>query len=307
MSKIVANKVLFIKLGEKGVWEDECITQGILKLGFREADFTKCITGDWAGVGQDYIAVGKDKSTASRWTGEIRYFFEEPKETLWITFHKMKLWWAFADTAITLMPDGTKTRKVIGSWSDKDVNGKLLTFDNLSGKLTKTQGYRGTICEVGAADYLLHKLNAEYPPYIIQANNSYNSLKASIEELIKELGYKDFEILVDMIFRAAGWQRMGVVGKTEKDLDLDLVSPVTHERAFVQIKSQSDFAGFQDYLGKYKGMEQFHKFFFVVHTTTDKKLLNAPSTPDINIWNVAHISKMVVDAGLSEWVIKKAF
>jgi hypothetical protein len=56
---------------------------------------------------------------------------------------------------------------------------------------------------------------------------------------MKLLGPRDFETLVDLVFSTSGWRRQGVVGKTQKTLDLDLILPSTGERAFVQVKIQN--------------------------------------------------------------------
>jgi hypothetical protein len=79
----------------------------------------------------------------------------------WITFYANKLWWCFSNPIITLLPDKTKTRPVIGKWSDKDINGNVLLASNLSGKLLMTQGFRGTICSVPERKYAIGKINCE--------------------------------------------------------------------------------------------------------------------------------------------------
>ena len=58
----------------------------------------------------------------------------------------------------------------------------------------------------------------------------------------------DFEIFVDLLFRSDGWSRIGTLGKTTKDIDIELISPITNERAIVQVKSQSNLGVYKDYL-----------------------------------------------------------
>jgi hypothetical protein len=310
MKPITSKKVLFIKLGEGGEWEESCIKNGELKIGFRDADFQTCQKGDWKKIAQHYQTHNtrpRDKKTASRFMGELRYFFEEPVDTLWITYYNKKVWWAFARSGVTLLDDNRKIRKVIDKWHDCDVNGNHLTFDNLSGQLLRTQGYQGTICKVSAAKYLINKINGVEPEDVINAKQDYQSLKTSIEKLIKKLSWQDFELFVDLIFRNAGWQRLSVVGKTEKTLDLDLQSPVTLERALVQVKSQSTLVEFQKYLYTYKHLGHFHKFFFVVHTSKDKGILVFKNTPEIIVWRVNELAELTIDSGLAKWLIKKSF
>jgi len=308
MKPITTKNVLFIKLGKGGEFEKECINNGELKIGFKAADYQTCLNGDWEKITQHFIKSGKhDKKTASKFTGEVRYFFEEPEDTLWITFYNKKVWWAFARPEVTLLPDNRKIRKIIGKWHDCDVNGSHLTSDNLSGQLLKTQGYQGTICKVSAAKYLIDKINGIEPEDVVKAKQDYLSLKTSIENLIIKLSWQDFELFVDLIFRNAGWQRLSVLGKTEKSIDLDLQSPVTMERAFVQVKSQSDLREFQKYLDDFKHIGHFHKFFFVVHTSKNKELMSYKNTSEIIVWRVNELAELTIDSGLTKWLIKKSF
>jgi len=56
-------------------------------------------------------------------------------------------------------------------------------------------------------------------------------LKTAIRPLLQSLWWKDFELLADLIFTQSGWQRTSVLGKTEKSIDLELLSPVTGSTA----------------------------------------------------------------------------
>lgn len=75
------------------------------------------------------------------------------------------------------MPDGTKTRPVCGQWSDKDIKGETLLNSNLSGKLLKTQGFRGTICSVPEEKYAITKINGEQLNETVEVEKAMNDLK----------------------------------------------------------------------------------------------------------------------------------
>ena len=130
-------------------------------------------------------------------------------------------------------------------------------------------------------------------------------LEKNISQLIKLLQWKDFEILVDLIFRQAGWQRVSTIGKTEKTLDLDLLSPVTNEKSIVQIKSTSNLREFKEYSNAFKNMHGYSKLFFVVHTP-DEQLKNVTSTDTIKLLLLEHITRLAINAGLIEWIINKS-
>lgn len=306
MKRIQANKVLFIKLGQGGKFERECIESNqTLRLGYREVDHKLCITGQWDKV-HDYFITEENSKTfvATSHSNQIKQFYEEDEKTLWITFYANKLWWCFSKPEITLLADKTKTRPVIGKWSDKDINGNTLLAGNISGKLLKTQGFRGTICSVPEEKYALAKINCEQMKEVVEVEQAMFNLKNKLTFLIQNLQWKDFETLVDLIFRQAGWQRVGDTGKTQKTLDLELFAPVTGERAIVQIKAQSDLQQFLSYQEQFATMDDYDKFFYVVHTAKNN-LTTYENETETKLYLVDKVAELTISAGLVEWVIKK--
>jgi hypothetical protein len=306
MTAISPQKILYIKLGEGGIFEKDCIEKDqTLRLSYGGVDHSLCTNGKWDEVRNYFITVEKvTPGVATSHTNQVKQFYEEGDQTLWLTFYSNKLWWCFSHSKISLLPDKTKTRPVIGTWSDRDINGKLLTADNISGKLLKTQGYRGTICVVSEKKYALAKINGEQLPEVAEVETALNALKVRLSILIQHLQWKDFETLVDLIFRQAGWQRVGATGKTQKTLDLDLLAPVTGEKAIVQIKSDSNVREFQFYQEEFAKMTDYDKFFYVVHSP-EMDLLKFDNTSDTLLYFVDKIAEMTISSGLVEWVIKK--
>lgn len=306
MNPIIAKSAYFIKLGEKGEWEEQCILyENTIKLGFNNPLHSVCLIGQWNEVYDYWISQGKTKGKATEMTNQIKVFYEGDEETLWITFFRRRMYWCFAEKEVTQLADGRRIRKVKGKWEYHDIQGIPLTIENLSGRLTKVQGFQGTICSVGAFEYLLRRINHQKLNEVEKAEETLSTLLKDIEPLIQNLTWKDFELLVDLIFTHAGWQRISTLGKTEKSIDLDLISPVTGNRAFVQIKSKSNMAVFEDYIEQYKSMKEFNEMYFVVHTT-DKSFNRWQDTPDIKLWDVKKLSKLVVNSGLINWLIKKS-
>ena len=305
MNKVRAKSAYFIKLGRKGKWEESCIENNTIRLGFQNPLHSVCLNGEWDKVYDHWISQGKTKGRATQIKNQIKAFYESDKETLWITFFKRRMYWCFAEKEVTQLADETRIRKVKGKWEYVDVQGSPLTLENLSGKLTKVQGFQGTICSIHEFDYLIRKLNHQKLPEVEKAEQTLATLLQDIEPLIKNLAWKDFELLVDLIFTHAGWQRINTLGKTEKSLDLDLMSPVTGNRAFVQVKSKANMSVFEKYRKEYQGMKDlFDEMYFVVHTT-DEFFIGWQDTPDIKLWDVAKLSRLVVNSGLIDWLIKK--
>ncbi|MCX6159087.1 MAG: hypothetical protein NTY74_13995 [Ignavibacteriae bacterium] len=306
MKKIKPSKVLFIKLGEGGKYERGCIEKDqTLRIGYNTVNHQYCIKRNWEAV-HNYFTTREDSKNfvATSHTNQIKQFYVEDKNTLWITFYANKLWWCFSKPSIKLLSDKTKTRPVIGKWSDKDIHGNVLLAGNISGKLLKTQGFRGTICRVPEEKYALAKINCEQLKEVVEVEKAMHNLQMKLTYLIQHLQWKDFETLVDLIFRQAGWQRAGDKGKTQKSIDLELFAPVTGERAIVQIKSQSNAKEFESYQEKFAQMTNYDKFFYVVHS--DKGTLkNYENETETILYTVEKVAELTISAGLVDWVIKK--
>jgi hypothetical protein len=72
--------VRYIKLGEGGRWEAECIDKGIVRFGFSTARgdrFAMSREGRWADLTASFIAEGRGLGTATRFTNETRRFFTD--------------------------------------------------------------------------------------------------------------------------------------------------------------------------------------------------------------------------------------
>jgi hypothetical protein len=107
-----------------------------------------------------------------------------------------------------------------------------------------------------------------------------------------------------MIFTQAGWQRLGSLGKTQKSIDLDLLSPVTGKRAFVQVKSEADLETFLRYKSEFENMNQYDEMYFVVHSPS-KQLASYSEPTDVVLLTADRLAKLVISAGLTNWLIRK--
>lgn len=307
MQKVVAEKALFIKLGDKGRWEKDCIENGYLQLGYHELDHDACLVGD-ADKAKRAFPEGYNQGAVTRHIDQVFKFYHEPESTLWITFYSDRLWWCFSKEVIEKQSDGSKVRPVVTKWSDTDINGIPLHKGRLSGKLLSVQGFQGTICTVKEKDYLLHKINGTNEPHVQAAENAVSNLEKALFPIIRNLHPKDLETLTDLIFRQAGWQRTGVAGEVEKDIDLDLISPITQERIAVQVKSRANVGTYEAYKEKFSDMSGFSKFYFVTHSPnkTLDTLIETTTDEDFIFWGVEELSRQSVRNGLVGWLIDRA-
>lgn len=303
--KIGRCPVRYIKLGSGGRWE-AALDEGTLEWGDDLNPFDLAAKGDWIGARDYYLARGVRPGTATSYIRELKEFHTLGPDTLWITFARDRLWWAFADPRVIYRDaptaaQGRLMRRTIGPWRSTDMNGHPLIQSQLSSALTKVTAYRQTMCRVEAEDYLFRALNAEADAAMAAVQESLISLQGGLVPLIQKLHWSDFELLVDLIFSRAGWQRISRLGGTMKDHDLILEQPLTRERISVQVKSRAD----QKMLDRYAGIfadNDCSQLFFITHN--DKALI--AKQPDITLWTVRQVAEQTVAAGLTQWLLERA-
>lgn len=302
---VTADRVRYIKLGAGGSWEQECLHNGIIRYGFNSGvghRYRLCLDGRWDALCADFLAEGLATGTATRFTNETRIFFEDKGTTLWITFAGERFLWGFTEPTVPVphAESDSVTRPMRDGWHDTDIAGSPLLKANLAGGLTKLAGYRATSCNVDVEDYVLRRINCRTIPEVERGIAALSEMTSATLAMIRLLDPKDFEILVDLVFSTSGWRRQGLIGKTQKTLDLDLVLPSTGERAFVQVKSRTNVAALADYISRLDAADDYDRMFYVYHTgdvSTDD--------PRVTLIGPDRIAEMVVEAGLSGWVVRK--
>lgn len=112
-------------------------------------------------------------------------------------------------------------------------------MSSLPGTLTKTAGFPGASCDLGRPNDVLRRINGEAIPEVATAEGLLGQLQEAVIALLHLMDWKDFELLIDLIFSTSGWRRQGDVGGDQATADIELELPSTGERALVQIKSAS--------------------------------------------------------------------
>ncbi len=299
--------IRYIKLGPHGCWFDRCRCEGLIELGHHSVPHQLALERDWAAIERLLVEdQGRSPSKAKDFMREVRDFYTLGKDCLWITIAEGRLWWAMAEPAVFPVAGedrGARARRVIGAWRDTDLASCRLDISSLSTRLTKTASYRQTICSVAAEDYLLRRLNGETQPAVLVATQARTQLIAAARALIELLDWRDFEILVDLIFASSGWRRVSEVGGVQADTDMILEQAATSERAFVQIKSSASPAVLKDYIGRFRADARFDRLFFVCHSPSG--IFEGGHEPGIHLWLGDRLAEQAVRAGLLDWLITK--
>ena len=306
-AKVGPCPVRYIKLGSGGRWEATALREGTLEWGSEADPGELAQAADWEGAKQLYLQHGVALGTATAYTRELRDFFTLGADTLWITFARDQLWWAFAEPEVEHRGVATADyasffRRTIGPWRSTNILGEPLIQHRLSSALTKVAGYRQTMCKVEAENYLFRLLNAELDEANSQAQSALDGLHAKLEPVIRQLHWQDFELLIDLIFSRSGWRRISRLGGTLKDHDLLLEQPITAERISVQVKSTASQRVLDRYAKSFNDNEVADRLFFISH---DEQALASPD-PRIITWSVSDVSRQTVAAGLTDWLMERA-
>lgn len=315
MDKIQFDKAYYIKLGEKGAWEEDSINSGKIRIGWGDTKLEDIQKGNWDKIKkeiQDDFRDRNKKTGATQDFNALKNIYDADSDTVFVTFHNSEFWWCRVKDEAgkeRIKEDNTsKYREVDGKWSDQDLGGKVLLSNQIPGNLSKLQRFPATCCKVGEIDHLRRLINADHSP-------EYNSISEAKKELIlrvragiKLLHWKDFEILVDLVFSQAGWRRTSVLGETMKFFDLVLEEPITNDRYGVQIKSTTTSKEFKyyakEFIDNFGG--HFRTFYFVVHSTDDEKLSeDSKEYKNVELIFADELSKMIVDGGLVDWLMEK--
>jgi len=303
VQEVQIRRAYYIKLGRGGMWEADSLARNIMRIGWAKNSVADINSHNWEIIETQLRAEQKNHGAVTRDLNALREIKASTQEDVWITFHASRLWWCRLAAGQVEQDDVSKFRRVMGAWSDQDISGRVLHIADIPRTLSQLQGFRGTVCAVRAADSLHCLLSAQRSfPYHAVAD-ARDLLISKTQAALGQLHWKDFELLVDLLFRKAGWRRLSVLGETMKYADLELEEPVTGERYQVQIKSSADAAEFHAYRDQFSG-QGFRKLFFVVHNPT-KTLSEANSTASVELVLPSRLATMVVDSGLVSWILAK--
>jgi hypothetical protein len=300
--------VRYIKLGENGNWATDALEHGIIPFGYRLVDHGVCVAGNWDEVGRQLAEMGRTAGGVSHGLRELKEFYGLPENTLWVTMADGHFWWAFAKGPVIEVAQGdsdgpARYRLTRAGWSKTSLTGDPLTVRSLSSALTRTASFRMTICTVKHEDYLLRRIRGEADPLHAQATALKIEMRDIGLRMIRQLDWRDFETLVDLIFARGGWQRSSVLGRGQADVDLILTQPTIGETAWVQVKSRTSQAELDDYLDRFRRDGSCDRFFFVCHTAAGA--LSLPTEPGLHLWTGDRLSDAAIDAGLFSWLIDR--
>ena len=305
MESIEFDHAYYIKLGEKGKWERSSIEEGKMRIGWTNVALEDLHRGNWDDIERAIRQKVKNPGSATHDFNSLRTIHASNHGDVWITFSDSKLWWCRLEDGPILEDDLSKYRLTADGWHDRSLQGKVLLVNTLPGAVAQLQAYQATSCTVGPLDTLRRLINDGHTPEYAAVVEAREGLVCRIEALVRHLHWKDFEVLVDLIFSGAGWRRRSVVGKTMKFADIEFEDRINNESYQVQVKSRSTLAEFHEYADQFNRGE-FRRLFYVVHSPDDALVAyEVPTDSGVVLVPPRRLAAMVVDAGLVGWVLEK--
>lgn len=296
----------YVKLGRGGIWEVDSVDTSKLRLGWPRQSVEDINARRWDLIEQQLREElhGRPPGVATTDLNGLRIIVESRPDDIWVTFYGAKLWWTRLASAPVEEDEVSKFRRTGQPWSDRDLDGRLLVVNDLPGKIAQLQGFRGTVCRVRYVDLLRRTLNGTRSQLATAINAERAGLSRHLAEAIRELHWKDFETLVDLVFRAAGWVRVSVLGQHAKAYDLELREPITGYRYVVQVKSRADLADLLTTTANFSA-DDYRRVFFVVHSLAND-LVSAVDLPGhVEVVSPERLGDLAMDAGLARWIEDK--
>lgn len=297
----------YIKLGTGGEWAKSSIENNLMRLGWAGQTLDEINTKNWEKIEADLkrerarLHNKPDRGAVTRDLRMLQMIGNSSPADVWITFYRSHLWWCRVEGTPVEADTVSKFRRVTG-WSNQDIHGKSLPVSDIPGFISQLQGFRGTVCTVRDRDALVRLINDQPSDAYRETSGTKALLSGQVAGAIKTLHPKDFEILVDLVFRNAGWRRISEVGGLMEGGDLLLEEPITGHRYEVQVKSRSSVAEYGRYVDEFAG-RGCKKLFYVVHT--DEGLAEARNTDTVELVLADRLGHMVVNAGLVDWVLNR--
>lgn len=306
MDEIKFDNAYYIKLGRGGEWERSSLEGKKIRIGWKEQSLDDINNGRWDIIKKQIEEQIQDRGAATRDFQALKNIVESTENDIWITFYMSKLWWCKPGEKTIYEDHISKYRKVKECWRDTNINGEPLLINAIPGYLAQIQGFRATVYKVRYNNELRRLLNSQPSSEYKAISDAKISLVQKVENAIRALYWKDFEILVDLIFRNSGWQRLTFIGKSQKYVDMELKELITGDLYQVQVKSRANLTDFIDYANQFSST-YYRKLYFIVHTP-EEDLINYQRSSDntnIELLLPQRLAEMVVDSGLLTRLMNK--
>ena len=184
------------------------------------------------------------------------------------------------------------------AWSDQSLTGEPATIENVAEIGERSQPVsRHSSASLNRVESIWRAIRGEIDPAVRQFHTARAAYQDALRIMVEHLHPRELEDLVDLLFARGRWSRLGKVGGTEKDWDLQTEHPELGERAAVQVKVDAGQSELADYEQRYINDGRFTRLFFVVARLGSKEL----HPKKAEVWTSAQLAELVERRGFAEW------
>jgi hypothetical protein len=283
-----------VKNGQHGKWWPAAKANGQIHAGWSNIPHDLILSPNHEAIKRheinDYARAGKPKGTAVADANALRRLLQAPSQHVWITFEEGRMWWCTVRDGAVINPTGQDEHRgnfwlvCDRKWSDESlVHKRKLANSMLPGTVSAAAGFRATVARPKAWKTILRIIRDEQDDDAIKATNARVSYVAAIDKMVKRIHWKDFELLIDLVFARTGWTRISVLGATQKGIDMEVRNLTADEIAFVQVKSSSNQAELNRYIDQFEAQsDRYARMIFAVHTSDG--LIPPTDDPRVQVW-----------------------
>ncbi|MDD2787622.1 hypothetical protein, partial [Methanoculleus sp.] len=164
MENIDFDHAYYIKLGEKGKWEQSSIKEGKMRIGWTNVSLDDIHRERWDRIEDAIRDKVSNPGSATHDFNSLKTIHGSSHDDVWITFTDSKLWWCRLQNGPILEDEISKYRLLDGGWHDRSIQGKSLLVNTLPGAVAQLQAYQATSCTVRPLDTLRRLINGEHTP-----------------------------------------------------------------------------------------------------------------------------------------------
>ena len=237
----------------------------------------------------------------------MKIFCDATDIDAFITFFKGKMYWCNLDNSLIEQDSISKFRKTITGWSCSNINDKnQIQYSNeISGEISKTQAFQGTLCSFNAREIGIIKrtISGTLNENVEIIMNYKRKICDITTELLRELHWKDCETLTDLIFLQSGWRRVSMKVGSMEYTDMEYYDPINNDKNAFQIKSGEKKKDFEKYKEDFIDRD-FRKIFFVDFKPDNALSEIIKEKTDIEILSGKKLATLIFDLGLLEWKLR---
>lgn len=299
--------VRYVKNGRGSQWWPESKVNGEVHLGWKNVPKDLLSKPDFAQIEKFLRSKSENQKGVTQDFNALRTLLDSPSKHLWVTFEDGFMWWCTVRDGAVVNPNGEGDRRgnfwlvCDRKWSDESIKGKKLVMRNLPGTVTRTAGFRATVCEPMGQEAILRIIRGEIDADVTKSESARGAYTKAVLKLIERLPWQDFEDLISLILDRTGWRRISAHNPISEGTDVDAENPATGEVAFVQVKSVADQGVLNDYVDRFKKRSDCARMIFAVHTPKGT-LVPPPEFPTVHLWTGDRIAELVVRLGLGDWL-----